>query len=160
MSANSSRRARHRQATGDNCLADVANPSKCGIPATLVVQHELTNLEKVCGSLGNVMREARLVTWNDNPTIRGFDYTGLSVTSRFLSSRHLLHDRMTEGGFTRLLLCARDCFNLFNLMRVLFFRERYEIEYFFNSRLTRYRPSSTYSEYAKGRLGGKTLVVI
>ena len=146
--------------TGDNYLADVANPSKCGIPATLVVQHELTNLEKACGSLGNVMREARLVTWNDNPTIRGLQLHQIERNFPFLYKvAHLLHDRMTEGGFTRLLLCARDCFNLFNLMRVLFFRERYEIEYFFNSRLTRYRPSSTYSEYAKERLGGKTLVV-
>ena len=44
-------------------------------------------------------------------------------------------------------------------MRQMFFKERYEIEYFHTSRLTRYRPSDSYAEYAKERLSGKTLIV-
>jgi hypothetical protein len=146
--------------TGDNVLADVTNPSKCGIRATLVTQHELTSLEKACGQFGNVMREARLRSWNDNPILRGLQLHQIERNFPFLYKvAHLLHARMVDGGYTRLLLCSRDCFLLFELMRKLFFKERYEIEYFFNSRLTRYRPSAAYAEYAKERLSGKTLVV-
>jgi hypothetical protein len=35
----------------------------------------------------------------------------------------------------------------------------YKIEYFFTSRLTRYRPNELYREYAREKLSGKTLIV-
>lgn len=146
--------------TGDHAIQDVALPSKHGIHATHVTQHMLTEKEKACGPLGEVMREARLRTWNDNPVLRGLQLHQIEMNFPFLYKvAHLLNAKMVEGGYERLLLCSRDCFLLHHAMEWLFGDEGYEVEYFYTSRLTRYRPSESYAAYARERLSGKTLVV-
>src|SRR5258707_927221 len=53
---------------GDNQHCDVASPRAHGIPAQLTTLADLTPLEKACGEVGLVMREARLRTWSPDPT--------------------------------------------------------------------------------------------
>jgi len=67
---------------------------------------------------------------------------------------------MCEGGYTHLVLCARDCYLLYDMVDALFGEKaRYAITYFYTSRLTRYRPSDTYKDYAQLELDSRTLVV-
>jgi hypothetical protein len=145
---------------GDNQVADVDVPRRYGISTDLTTAWQLTDRERLTGvgELQWVMREARLRTWHADPAIRGLQLHQIEYNFPFLLKvAHLLDAKMREGGFTRLLLCSRDCYLLCGLMHKLF--NGYEIQYFYTSRLTRYRPSDSYAEYAKDRLSGKTLVV-
>jgi hypothetical protein len=150
--------------TGDNLHCDVLEPRKHGIQTTQVTQHEHTPTEREFinqgdAALANVIREARLKTWNDDPTLRGLQLHQIERNFPFLlKAAHALNEKMTAGGYTRLLLCSRDCYLLCQLMWCLFPDQ--SIRYFFNSRLTRYRPTGSYAEYAKEMIGdGKTLIV-
>jgi hypothetical protein len=144
---------------GDNLHTDFNSPRAVGIPAELTTLWQPTDREKACGDLGWAMREARLTTWHADPITRGLQLHQIERNFPFLLKvAHLLDAKMKAEGFTRLLLCSRDCYLLHRLMDNEF-RTDYEIEYFYTSRLTRYRPSPTYAVYAKERLAGKTLVV-
>jgi hypothetical protein len=150
--------------TGDNLHCDVEMPRRYGIQTAQVVQHEYILAEREFinsgnTALANVMREARLTTWNENPVLRGLQLHQIERNFPFLlKAAHALNEKMTAGGYTRLLLCSRDCYLLCQLMWCLFSDQN--IRYFFNSRLTRYRPSDAYAEYAKEMISdGKTLVV-
>ena len=149
--------------TGDNVHCDVVTPREHGIQTTQVEQHEYTPTEREFINQGdialaNVMREARMATWNDDPTLRGLQLHQIERNFPFLlKAAHVLHKRMIDGGYTRLLLCSRDCHLLNQLMQLLF-PER-DIRYFYSSRLTRYRPSDSYAKYARNLIGSKTLIV-
>jgi hypothetical protein len=148
---------------GDNVHTDFNSPRQHGIPAELTTLWQLTDIEKACGDLGWVMREARLMSWHADPVIRGLQLYQIERNFPFLlKAAHLIDAKMKAEGFSKLLLCSRDCYNLFQLMRRTMARrneDAYEIEYFYTSRLTRYRPSESYAKYAKDKLSGKTLVV-
>ena len=149
--------------TGDNMHCDVLKPSEYGIQTTKVTQHQFTPTEtdiinRDNFELSKVMREARLTTWSDDPTLRGLQLHQIERNFPFLLKvAHVLHKRMIDGGYTRMLLCSRDCYLLYHLMRSLFPEQ--DIRYFFNSRLTRYRPTDSYAEYARSMIGDKTLIV-
>lgn len=143
---------------GDNIHNDFDCPRQHGIPAELTTLWQLTDPEKACGDLGWAVREARLTTWHPDPVMRGLQLHQIERNFPFLLKvAHLLDAKMRSEGFTRLLLCARDCYLLHQLMAALF--TGYEIEYFYNSRLMRYRPTDSYAEYAKGMIGDRTLIV-
>jgi hypothetical protein len=144
---------------GDNVHTDFNSPRANGVSAELTMLWQLTDREKACGDLGWAMREARLRTWNYNQEIRGLQLHQIERNFPFLFAvAHKLHTHMIDGGYERLQLCSRDCFLLYRLMRKLF-GGKYVIGYFLTSRLTRYRPSDSYTEYAREALCGKTLVV-
>jgi hypothetical protein len=146
---------------GDNVYTDFDSPRRHGIRAEITTLAQLTARERACGQLGWAMREARLRTWSDNPTIRALQLYQIERNLPFLlKAAELINQKIKTEGFTRVLLCSRDCFLLYQTMKWLYaYMREYEIEYFCTSRLTRYRPSETYTEYAKERLSGKTLVV-
>jgi len=142
---------------GDNLHCDVRSPRAKNIPAELTTLADFTPHERTCGELGLVMREARLTTHNVNPVLRGLQLHQIERNFPFLYlAAQMIDKRMRDGGFTRLLLCSRDCFLLERLMRRL---ASYEIEYFYTSRVTRWHPSIDYAHYAKERLSGQTLIV-
>jgi hypothetical protein len=144
---------------GDNIHTDFNSPRSHGIPADLTTLWQLTEREKACGDLGWAMREARLTTWHADPAIRALQLHQIERNFPFLLKvAHLLDAKMKAEGFTRLLLCSRDCYLLHQLMARLF-AGSYEIEYFYTSRLTRYRPDGRYATYAKDKLAGNTLIV-
>jgi hypothetical protein len=90
--------------------------------------------------------------------IRGLQLHQIERNFPFLLKvAHVLNTKVKAEGYTRLLLCSRDCYFLYCLMCSLF--QEYEIEYFYTSRLMRYRPNAAYTEYAKSRITGKTLIV-
>jgi hypothetical protein len=137
---------------GDNVHTDFNSPRQHGIKAELTTLYQLTDREKACGRLGYAMREARLATWSYDTTIRALQLHQIENNFPFLYLvARLLRDKMVELGTDRLLLCSRDCYLLHKLMP--------EAEYFYTSRLTRYRPSEHYAHYAKERLSGNTLIV-
>jgi hypothetical protein len=144
---------------GDNVLSDFDSPRRHHIPAEVTTSAQPTAREKACGALGWLMREARLRTWSDDPAVRELQLYQIERNFPFLLKvAELINRKMKTEGYERLLLCSRDCFLLYQLMRCL--RSGvYELEYFYTSRLTRYRPTEIYAEYAKERLSGKTLIV-
>jgi hypothetical protein len=154
--------------TGDNLHCDVQKPREHGIQTAQVFQHERTPDEREFinqgdTALANVIREARLTTWNDDPTLRGLQLHQIERNFPFLLKvAHVLHKRMIDGGYFRLLVCSRDGYLLFKLMDKLFQPfdcYGYCLRYFHSSRLTRYRPTERYAEYAKSMIGDKTLIV-
>lgn len=151
--------------TGDNLHCDVLGPRKHGIQTTQVTQHEYTPTEREFvnqgnATLANVIREARLTTWHDDPKLRALQLHQIERNFPFLHAAAVkLNALMLEKSYTRLLLCSRDCYLLYQLMVRMFPNADYQIEYFHTSRLARYRPSSSYAEYARERLSGRTLIV-
>jgi hypothetical protein len=143
---------------GDNPHADIATPKAHGIPAEYTTAWQPTDQEKQFGDLGWIMREARLRTWNPDPKLRALQLHQIERNFPLLYLVAQKLDAKMREGYTRLLLCSRDCYLLHLLMKRLF-GGSYDIEYFYTSRLTRYRPSETYAAYAKERLSDKTLVV-
>jgi hypothetical protein len=104
------------------------------------------------------MRKARLNTWSGDRTLRGLQLHQIERNFPFLLKvAYEIDKTMRERGHTRLLLCSRDCFLLFQLMGAMGLP--YQCEYFFSSRVARYRPSEEYSAYAKSKIDDKTLIV-
>jgi len=144
---------------GDNPVADVAMPTKHGIPAELSTLADFTPVEKEFEPLlSQVLREVRLSVWNADPNIRGLQLHQIERNFPFLLKvAFVLKKKFDEGGYTRLLLCSRDCFLLTILMQLLF--PDTDIRYLMTSRLMRYRPTEEYITYAKGEIDDKTLIV-
>jgi hypothetical protein len=152
--------------TGDNLHCDVEMPRTFGIQTTQVTQHEYTPTEREFinngnVALANVMREARLTTWDEDPVLRGLQLHQIERNFPFLLKvAYKVKQYAEEHGMNRLLLCSRDCWMLWELMTWLF--PNLQVEYFYNSRVTRYRPSQAYIDYATGMIGNnpsKTLIV-
>jgi hypothetical protein len=152
--------------TGDNLHCDVQKPREYGIQTQQVTQHEYTPTEREFINngnvvLANVMREARLTTWDEDPVLRGLQLHQIERNFPFLLKvAYKVKQYAEEHGMSRILLCSRDCWMLWELMTWLF--PDLQVEYFYNSRVTRYRPSQAYIDYATGMIGSnpsKTLIV-
>jgi hypothetical protein len=150
--------------TGDNLHCDVLEPRKHGIQTTQVVQHEYTPTEREFvnqgnAGLANVMREARLTTWDGDPMLRGLQLHQIERNFPFLLKAAYEVKRYAEKhNLPHILLCSRDCYLLRQLMRLLF--PELDVQYFYSSRLARYRPTERYSDYARTMIvEAKTLIV-
>jgi hypothetical protein len=145
--------------TGDHPITDVVSAKRAGIYAQLTTLAQPTEVEKQFQpDIAAILRRARLLTWDPNPVLRGLQLHQIERNFPFLLKVAYELDKVVrERGYTRLLLCSRDCFLLQQLMRRI--AEGYKAEYFWSSRLTRYRPTEAYSKYAKSMIKGKTLIV-
>lgn len=115
--------------TGDNAQSDVSIPRRFGITTELTELHKVTGFETSLGAVGLAMREARLTTWDADPTMRGLQLHQIERNFPFLLKvAHALDAKMRAEGFTRLLLCSRDAYLLCELMLRLF--PNVDIRYF------------------------------
>ena len=143
--------------TGDHPITDILSAQRAGISATQTTIASQTSAERAFSKeISAVLREARLSTWNPDVTLRGLQLHQIERNFPFLLKVAFELDKVAKN-FTRLLLCSRDCYLLTLLMKTLF--PQRDIRYFYNSRLTRYRPTARYRTYAKSEIQDKTLIV-
>ena len=110
--------------------------------------------------LSKLMREARLATWHEDPAMRQLQLFQIQSNLPLLFFGSILLDRRLIG-FDRVLMSSRDCWLWVQLLRALqpTLKAKYDIVYFYTSRLTRYWPSKDYRKYVDDLLSVKSLVV-
>jgi hypothetical protein len=154
--------------TGDDPITDYASPHNHGIRCELTALAKFSALEMQmaeCGfpGLAQLMREARLSTWNADETLRSFQLFQAQVNLPFLFLASILvYRRILHLGCRRLLLSSRDCwlwFKLFSAFAEHHLPGAYDVIYFHTSRLTRYFPSENYERYVARLLAEPALVV-
>ena len=112
--------------------------------------------------LAQIVRQARLSTWHDDPVMRQLQL----IQSRFnfpilLLSSILLARFLAANKIQNVLFCSRDCNLWIDLFRAV--RQQIGVEtgesYFYTSRLARMKSSPSYRRYAEQALKGGSLLV-
>lgn len=152
---------------GDNKHSDVAMPSRFGIAAREADQSAPTVLEAALIRIGLrdlalLCREARLVSWHENPAIRALQeiQTALNLPLLLLASIRLARLAQSQAC-EKILFSSRDCNLWFALFQAIAGRLGLECsaEYFYTSRIARTKPSQDYLAYAESRLIPNSIVV-
>src|SRR5665213_2034460 len=82
--------------TGDNEQIDVITPLRYGIKTVLDTLWKPVNLTP----FELILREARLITWNDNPVFRGLQLHQIEKNFPFLLKvAYMLNSKMKEGKY-------------------------------------------------------------
>lgn len=148
--------------TGDNPHSDVLTPSNAGIKTILVTTAQPTASENLLRntSIHSVIREQRLRTYN--PKLRDIELLQIEINFPllFLASI-LLHNKMESEGLTRVLMSSRDCFLWTRLQEKVckILGGKYDVHYFYTSRIARNEPSEPYLRYVNNVLTDTSLVV-
>ena len=153
---------------GDNPVTDEASAKAAGIPVRMTTVASRTAIETELADRGysaiaNLMREARLSTWSDDPVYRQaqVDQIEVNFPLLFLSTLHLLR-RAREAGWDNILFSARDGFLWSRVYDEV--RRRLTIApaaaYFYTSRIARAQPSESYLEYFTRVRSGKRNVAV
>jgi hypothetical protein len=153
---------------GDNPATDQASAQAAGIPARLTTVARRTEIEDELAAAGftplsNLIREARLTTWHDDPASRRAQIrqVQLNFPLLFLSTIHLWK-LSTVHGWDNILMSGRDCYlwhQLYGRIAPLL-PGAPPASYFYTSRITRAHPSSSYLAYFNHvRSGRRNLVV-
>ena len=152
---------------GDHPYTDGASPRAAGIPARLVRAAQRTAIEARLAEAGftplaNLIREARLSTWRDEPVLRDAQLaqTQSNFPLLFLATLHLCKTAK-ERGWDNILMSGRDCYlwqSLYQTLRPMLPGAPPSV-YFQTSRSTRAHPSPDYLAYfAQLRQGQRNVV--
>lgn len=148
--------------TGDNPHSDVDSPQSHGIPGILCTISERSNHEADISTysktLSRVMRETRLSTWHQDPSMRQLQLCQIEANFPILFLSSILLDRRLEEE--HVLMCSRDCFlwkKLQEIVRVKL-ESKYTTEYFHISRLSQFNTNPAYLEYVNNRLPNAVIV--
>jgi hypothetical protein len=144
------------QHLGDNLVSDVQSPERFGIASrhTAVSAPDFVESWLIANGLrdlAQIIRQARLASWHENPTVRQLQ----SIQSRFnfpilLLSSVLLSRYLAAGGIRNVLFCSRDCNLWLELFRVIkgHMGVQAEEHYFYTSRQARVQATPSYLRYA------------
>jgi hypothetical protein len=155
------------QHLGDNQASDVQSPQGFGIASqhTKVSSPEGVETWILRGGfrdIAQILRQARLSSWDHDPAIRQLQL----IQSRFnvpilLLSSILLARFVAANNIQNVLFCSRDCNLWIDLFRAV--RQQMGVEtnesYFYTSRLARMKSSPSYRRYAEQALQGSSLLV-
>jgi hypothetical protein len=155
------------QHLGDNHVADVQSPERFGITSRLTGVSSPDSIESWLTKngvrdLAQIIRQSRLSTWHENPTVRQLQL----IQSRFnfpilLLSSILLARFAAAGNIQNVLFCSRDC----NLWLELFGVIKGQLNvsakesYFYTSRQARMTSSASYRRYASELMQGSGVLV-
>jgi hypothetical protein len=153
---------------GDDPVTDRASAQAAGIPARLTTAARRSAIEIEIAAAGfvplaNLMREARLTTWHDDPAMRRAQIAQaqLNFPLLFLATLHL-RNLSAALGWDHILMSGRDCYlwhDLYQRLRPLF-PGAPTATYFHTSRVARAHPSPAYLAYfAAQRIGRRNVVV-
>lgn len=153
---------------GDDPVTDQMSAQRAGVPVRLTAVARRTPLEEELADAGfaplaNLIREARLTTWNDDPALRRAQLAqvGINFPLLFLATLHLCR-LCAEHGWDNILMSGRDCYLWHDLYRRLrpMLPGAPEASYFHTSRPARAFPSQDYLAYFTHlRTGRRNLVV-
>jgi len=153
---------------GDNPVTDLTSAQTAGVPARLTTVARRTAVEEELAAggfmpLSNLIREARLTTWNDDVTLRQAQLAQIQLNFPllFLVTLHLSRLARVQG-WDNVLMSGRDCY----LWNELYKRIRPMLvgappaSYFYTSRPLRAFPSPSYLAYlSRLRTGQRNVVV-
>ncbi|PBC08105.1 hypothetical protein CK230_23695 [Mesorhizobium sp. WSM3859] len=152
---------------GDNEVSDVASAQASGIAARLFTGAKQTPAESDLsdsgyGWLANLVREARLRSWNPDGELRLLQLyqIDLNFPVILLATLSLLH-LSRERGWRRILFSGRDCYLWHQLYQELLpeLSNPPSSAYFYTSRIARVSPSRSYLKYFREACGGDPAVV-
>ncbi|MBB5060750.1 hypothetical protein HDF16_005486 [Granulicella aggregans] len=151
--------------TGDS-PREIASARRFGIKGNLVRRADLTNMESYlydagCRGLALVLREARLTTAvTEDSDIKLLQLQG-NVPFLFAASL-LLHRKAIAQQIETILMCSRDSYlwiTMLHAVQGLLDSVPYGTQYFFSSRLMRYRSTPHTLAYTKDLLRGRSAIV-
>jgi hypothetical protein len=150
---------------GDNVHADIASPSRFGIPTEHVAVSNWSQGERVLIDIGlrpcaEAIREARL-RGDADPATRGVRAAQLEMNLPLLIvASYFLFQAADAFGADRVLLCARDCSLLRRVIDVLSRRAGNPIStrYIRTSRKLFFSDAPEYEAYFRNQLGEKNLL--
>jgi glycosyltransferase involved in cell wall biosynthesis len=153
---------------GDNPVTDQASAQRVGILARLSTVARRTEIEDELADAGfaplaNLIREARLTTWHDDPAFRRAQIaqTQLNFPLLFLSTL-LLRSLSRAQRWDHILMSGRDCYlwhGLYQHLRSVL-PDAPPATYFHTSRVTRAHPSPGYLAYFSAQCVGRRNVVV
>lgn len=151
---------------GDNAHADVHMARSFGLLATHTRVTDPSQVERWLLDLGlsdlaEVLREARLATWHENPVLRRLQLAQVQLNLPILILSSLRLARLAKRlEAERILFASRDC----NLWLELFQAMAAPLEvsseavYFYTSRHARVNASADYGRYARERLSKRSII--
>ena len=153
---------------GDNPVTDQTAAQAAGIAARLTTVARRTPIEEELADAGftplaNLVREARLTTWNGDPALRRAQLLQVQINFPllFLTTLHL-YKLSIDLAWDNILMSGRDCYlwqDLYQRMRPML-PEAPPATYFHSSRPIRAFPSRDYLAYfTKLRAGRRNVVV-
>lgn len=148
---------------GDNPVADVAAPRRCGIVSELSQLAKPSPVETWClghglRGLAELIRAARLRIVTSDPLARRLRWVQTQYNFPMLWLASIaLHRHAAATGATRLLFSSRDC-HLWHALYCAQFPDA-TAEYFFTSRRVRVDPSPAYRDYAGGLLSSGSILI-
>lgn len=141
---------------GDNPHSDVNSPSKSGIKSTLVdVSRPTPNEVYLKGNqlplLSSLCRELRLRTYNEDNLHRTLEEAecDINIPLLMLAGEHILRTA-SKNNVINILISGRDGGKLSDLMKLQNLQvwgDKFNVEYFYTSRMSRRTASSSYIEY-------------
>jgi hypothetical protein len=155
------------QHVGDNKIADIESPERHGIPSrhTTVSSPDLVEawlINNGMRDLAQIVRQARLANWNDDPVLRQLEMIQIQYNFPILVLSSILLARfVAANNIGSVLFCSRDCKlwqDLFGPLRKQLGVETNDL-YFYTSRQARLKSSPDYRRYAAGMLQGNSVLV-
>ena len=153
---------------GDNDHADVAMPARFGIHSAKTSTFAPSKVEAWLLGLGvrdlaELLREARLTTWQADGADRRLQLAQIQINFPILLLSSVALMRLSRDiGASHLLFSSRDCRMWLELHRALAGKTgaaEVPADYFYTSRRARTEASRDYLNYARERLGERSLVV-
>jgi hypothetical protein len=148
---------------GDNPVADVAAPRRCGIVSELSRLAQPSPVENWCLSnglrgLAELIRAARPRIVTSDPLARRLRWVQTQYNFPILWLACIaLHRHAAATVATRLLFSSRDC-HLWHALYCALFPDA-TTEYFFTSRRVRVDPSPAYRDYARRLLSSGSILI-
>lgn len=140
---------------GNDVVTDFASPQRHGVPARITLVTKFTPRETFLADhglapLANLIREARLTTWDGDAVRREAQLAQIQANFPLLFVASLRLAQMAEQrGWEALLFSSRDCYLWSQLYAVLagVLGRPARSAYFFTSRVARANPSDSYLRY-------------
>jgi hypothetical protein len=153
---------------GDNPVTDQASAQAAGIPVRLATVARRSEIEHKLAAAGfsplsNLIREARLTTWHDDPALRRAQIAQVQINFPllFLATLHL-RKLCAVQGWDHILMSGRNCYlwhDLYQCMRHLL-PDAPTATYFYTSRVSSAHPSPSYLAYFAEQCVGRHNVVV
>jgi len=156
-----------RKHLGDHPYSDIAVPAKFAIPTEQTLAWRPTAIERLFIEIGlrdlaETLREVRLSTWEHDPIYRRLQLIQLQYNIPMLLFATLQLVRLTKRlGLSKILFSSRDCYLWQRLFDAVAPSLEYsgKAQYFYTSRKTRIKPSTSYLSYAQQSIEEQSVVV-
>jgi FkbM family methyltransferase len=155
------------QHLGDNHVSDIQSPERFGIASrhTSVSSPDYVEswfIKHGLRDLAQIIRQGRLVSWHEDPTIRQLQLIQLRFNFPILLVSSILLSRfVVAGNIQNVLFCSRDCNLWLEIFRVVRSQMGVQVNefYFYTSRQARIKSTQSYRRYTAELLQNNGVLV-